>query len=141
MVERDDPFSALRFRVGIDGLAVAAFSECSGLSAETDVIQYRSGADATIRKLPGAHKYSDIQLKRGVTPNKDLWSWYKTVLDGNVQRRNGVVILLDDSGQEVVRWKFHQGWPCKYEAPTFNAAASEVAIETLEIAHEGLERV
>lgn len=138
---RDDPYPRCNFRVEIEGLTAAAFSECTGLSSETEVIEYRSGGDATVRKLPGVRKFSDIVLKRGITKNRELWDWYKTVLQGNVQRKAGSIVLLDESGQEVLRWNFRQGWPRKYEGPSFNAAASEVAIETLEITHEGLDLV
>jgi phage tail-like protein len=135
-----DPYSALNFRVEIDGITAAAFSECSGLVSEIDVIEYRSGGEGcAVHKLPGRCKFSDIVLKRGITTDRELWNWYKTVLDGNVQRKSGSIILLDDAGQEVLRWNFRHGWPRKYEAPTLNAKTSEVAIETLEITHEGLE--
>jgi phage tail-like protein len=137
---RNDPYSALNFRVEIDGITIAAFSECSGLVCETDVIEYRTGGESgSARKLPGLRKFANIVLKRGITTDRQLWNWYKTVLDGNVQRKAGSVVLLDESGQEVLRWNFRQGWPRKYEGPTLNAQTSEVAIETLEITHEGLE--
>jgi phage tail-like protein len=137
---RNDPFSSLNFRLEIEGLTAAAFSEVTGLSSEVDVIEYRSGSDpSSARKLPGVRKFSNIVLKRGITKDRELWDWYKTVLDGNVHRKAGSIVLLDDSGQEVLRWNFHQGWPRKYEAPALCAKGSEVAIETLEITHEGFE--
>ena len=137
---RLDPFSSLNFRLEISGLKATAFSECSGLSSEVDVIEYRSGADAGLtRKLPGLRRYANIVLKRGITKDRELWDWYKTVLDGAVKRRDGSVVLLDEAGNDVLRWNFRQGWPRKYEGPSLNAGTSEVAIETLEITHEGLE--
>ena len=137
-----NPYSALNFRVELDGITVAAFSECSGLASETDVIEYRSGSEGgSARKLPGRHRFSDIVLKRGITKARQLWDWYKAVLDGAVQRKAGSIVLLDDAGQEVLRWNFRRGWPRKYEGPTLNAKTSEVAIETLEITHEGFELV
>jgi phage tail-like protein len=140
--KRDDPYSAFNFRLEIQGITAASFSECSGLSCEVDVIEYRSGGEAgSVRKLPGVRKYANIVLKRGITKNRELWDWYKSVLDGKVQRKEGSILLLNDAGQEVLRWNFHQGWPRKYEGPTLNASSSEVAIETIEIAHEGLELV
>jgi phage tail-like protein len=135
-----NPYSALNFRVELDGITVAAFSECSGLASETDVIEYRSGSESgSARKLPGRQRFSDIVLKRGITTDRQLWDWYKTVLTGAVQRKSGSIVLLDDAGQEVLRWNFWRGWPRKYEGPTFNATTSAVAIETLEITHEGFE--
>ena len=82
------PYSALNFRVELDGITVAAFSECSGLASEIDVIEYRSGSEGgSIRKLPGLRKFANIVLKRGITTDRQLWDWYKTVLDGAVKRK------------------------------------------------------
>jgi phage tail-like protein len=139
---RRDPYKVFRFRVEIDGLTAAAFSEVSGLESETTVIEYRAGTDPNLaRKLPGLTKYPNIVLKRGVTQDAELWNWRKRVIDGNVDRRNGSIVLQDDSGQDQVRWNFHNGWPCKLQGPSLNAHGDDVAIETLEIAHEGIERI
>jgi phage tail-like protein len=138
--QRDDPYKAFNFLVEIDGIARAAFSEVSGLESETAVIEYRVGGELnTVRKLPGLTKYANIVLRRGVTRDAELWNWRKTVVDGNLDRRNGSITLLDDARNEVVRWNFRNGWISKWEGPALNAKANEVAIETIEIAHEGLE--
>lgn len=103
------------------------------------MIEYRTGADpTTTHKLPGLTKYANIVLKRGLTRDLSLWNWRQAVVDGKPDRRSGTIILLDESGQPVLRWNFVRGWPAKWEGPALNAKASEVAIETLEIAHEGL---
>ena len=138
---RRDPLSAFNVRVEIDGIAVAAFTECSGLASETDVITYREGTDHRVRKLPGLTKYSNVTLKRGLTLDRSLWDWRRAVANGQVERRNVSIILLDDSRQDVARWNIHEAWPAKWEGPTLKAGASEVAIETLELVHEGLEWV
>ena len=140
--QQADPYSVLRFRLEIDGLTSAAFSECSGLSSSVEVIEYRTGGEpASPRKLPGVRKFTNITLRRGITQDRELWNWYKTVLDGAPKRRNGSVVLMNEDGNDVLRWNFQRGWPCKYEGPALNASSSEVAIETLEIAHEGLDLV
>ncbi len=137
---RNDPYGRFNFLLEIDGAVKAGFSEVNGLTTETAVIEYREGSDRTPpRKLPGLTKYSNLVLKRGLTKDRSLWDWRKTVIDGGVRRANLSIILLDDSRQEVLRWSFREGWPCKWEGPVLNAKASEVAIETLEIAHEGFE--
>jgi phage tail-like protein len=136
---RADPFTPLRFIVEIDGVQSAAFSEVSGLESETDVIEYRTGTDLVTRKIPGLTKYGNITLKRGLTKDRDLWNWRLSVVEGQVERKNGAIVLLDASGAEVVRFGFRNGWPCKWEGPALNARGNDVAIETLEIAHEGLE--
>jgi phage tail-like protein len=138
---RHDPYKAFNFRVEIEGMT-AAFTEVSGLESEVEAIDYREGGEQNrVRKLPGLRKYPNIVLKRGVSQDAELWNWHKQVVDGNVQRRNGSVILLDERGQEQVRWNFVDSWPCKYIGPHLNAKSNDVAIETLELAHEGLERV
>lgn len=136
---RNDPYSAFNFLVEIDGVTVAGFSEASGLTAESDIIEYRVGAeDFTVRKLPGLKKFTQISLKRGYTDSKELWAWRKKVLDGKTERQSGSVVLLNEARQPALRWNFREGWPNKWEGPTFNAKTNEVAIEHLEIAHEGL---
>jgi phage tail-like protein len=137
---RNDPYGAFNFIIEIDGIAVAGFSECSGLSTETDVIEYREGGDiGGPRKLPGLTKYSNIVLKRGITKSRDLWNWRKIVINGGIDRRSGNIVLLDEDRTPVARFRFREGWPSKWEGPALNAKCSETAIETLEIAHEGLE--
>jgi phage tail-like protein len=139
--QRDDPYKAFNFLVEIDGIARAAFSEADGLASETAVIEYRVGGEPnTVRKLPGLTKYANIVLRRGITQDAELWNWRRTVVQGNVDRRNGSIILLDDDRTEVVRWNFFNGWISRWEGPALNAKANEIAIETIEIAHEGLER-
>jgi phage tail-like protein len=139
--QRDDPYKAFNFLVEIGGIARAAFSEVSGLESETAVIEYRVGGESNrARKLPGLTKYANIVLRRGVTQDAELWNWRQSVVDGNIDRRNGSIILLDDDRTEVVRWNFFNGWISRWEGPALNAKANEVALETIEIAHERLER-
>jgi phage tail-like protein len=137
---RNDPYSAFNFIVEIDGLEVAGFSECSGLTTETDPIEYRNGdEDITVRNLPGLKKFTNISLKRGYTQSKELWDWRKTVMDGMTERKPGAIVLLDEAREPALRWTFREGWPTKLEGPSLNAKNNEVAIETLEIAIEDLQ--
>ncbi len=94
----------------------------------------------TARKLPGLNKYSNISLKWGITDDASLWEWRKKSIDGKVERKNGSIILINDAGEEKLRWNFRDAWPTKWTGPTFNATGNEVAIEALEIAHEGVEK-
>ncbi|MBI4539737.1 MAG: phage tail protein [Gemmatimonadetes bacterium] len=138
--ERNDPYGAFNFLVEIDGVTVAGFSEASGLTSETDVVEYRTGAeDITVRKLPGLKKFTNIMLKRGFTASDELWQWRKAVMDGQTQRQSGTIVLLNEAREAAIKWTFREGWPSKWEGPAFNAKTSEVAIETLEIACEALE--
>jgi phage tail-like protein len=139
---RVDPYKDYRFKVEIDGIADSRFLECSGLGSEVAVIEYREGGEPTaVRKLPGRASFSDITLKRGITESKDLYEWHKAILQGQMQRRNGAIWLLDDEGVEVVRWVFREAWPRKWEGPDLNAMGNEVAIETFVLTCESLERV
>jgi phage tail-like protein len=138
--DRNDPYAGFNFLVEIDGITRAAFSECSGLSTDTDPIEYREGSeDITVRKIPGLKKFANISLKRGMTTDLELWNWRKTVLDGVTERKAGSIVLLNEAREEVLRWNFREGWPTKWEGPSLKATGNEIAIETLEIAHEGLE--
>lgn len=139
--DRNDPYRVYNFIVELDGITRAGFRECSGLDASQDPIEYREGTDPlTPRKLPGMNKYSNISLKWGMTDDAELWDWRKKTIDGKVERKNGSIVLLDDAGEEKLRWNFKEGWPTKWTGPSLNATGTEVAIETLEIAHEGLEK-
>jgi phage tail-like protein len=139
--DRKDPFHGFNFRVEIGGIQRAGFREASGLDSAQDPTEYREGTDRlTARKLPGLNKYSNISLKWGVTDDKELWDWRKKTMDGKVERKNGSIVLLNDAGEEKVRWNFVDGWPTKWTGPSFNATSNDVAIETLDIAHEGLEK-
>lgn len=137
---RIDPFRAFNFRVEIDGLTVGSFSEVSGLTSEGDAVDYREGTDfaLTVRKLVGLRKYMNIVLKRGYTTNDELWNWFRNINNGVADRRNGSIILMDEERNDVLRWSFENAWINKIEAPTFNATANEVAIESVELVHEGL---
>ncbi len=139
---RLDPYKNYRFLVEIDGIVQAGFQECSGLSSEVQVVEYREGGDPmNVRKLPGTVKYSDITLKWGMTDSRELYDWHLTAVNGQLQRKNGSVIVLDDAGQEKVRWNFFSAWATKYAAPDLNAKGNDVAIETLTICCERMQRV
>lgn len=140
MSPRTDPYKNFNFRVEIDGIAVAGFSECSGLSSSVDVIEYREGADNVIRKLPGFRKFGNITLKRGITKSRQLYDWHRALLGGDLQRRNGAIVLRDDAQVDQVRWVFIDGFPQRYDGPELRGKGNEVAIETLTICCEGLYR-
>ncbi len=137
---RVDPFRTFNFRLEIDGLTVGSFRECSGLAADGNSIDYREGTDLprSVRKLIGLQTYPNVTFKRGYTTNTELWDWYKNIVNGISDRRNGSVILMDEQRQDVMRWSLENMWIKKIEAPTFNATANEVAVESVELVHEGL---
>lgn len=138
--KRTDPYRGFNFKVEIDGVSRNGFRECTGLDAATAPVDYREGIEKgnVVRKLTGLNTYSPITLKWGITDDKSLWEWRDKVIQGKTERKNVSVILMDEAGEEKKRWNLVQAWPSKYVAPSFNATANEVAIETLEIQNEGM---
>jgi phage tail-like protein len=139
--KRNDPFRAYNFSVQIDGIARGAFSEVSGLTAEGDAVDYREGSDLqqNVRKLVGLRKYTNLTFKRGYTQGDgSLWAWYTNIMNGTADRRNVTVVLMNEARQEVMRWHAENAWINKIEGPSFKAAGNEVAIESMELVHEGL---
>jgi phage tail-like protein len=138
---RNDPYRGFNFRLEVDGLTIASFSEASGLVAEGDPVDYREGADMvnSVRKLTGLRKYQNIVLKRGYTQNKELWAWYRNIANGDQDRRNGSIVLMDEAHKDVLRWNFRNAWLNKVEGPSFNASGNEVAMESIELVHEGVD--
>jgi phage tail-like protein len=124
--------------VEIEGIVQAGFTECSGLGSHIEVVEIRDGNDKTsaTRKVPGRVVYPDITLKWGVTTSRELYNWHQAVINGQLQRKNGAVVLLDSEGQEAVRWNFTNAWPSKFDGPTLNAKGNDVAIESLTITCE-----
>jgi phage tail-like protein len=143
--DRVDPFTGFNFRVEIANTtqAVAAFREVSGLTATADPIEYRVGnsPDLHVVKIMPLIKYSNLVMKWGITTNEELWLWYKQIVNGVADRRNGAVVLRDELGNDVLRWNFYEAWPTKIEWPNLNATANEIAINSFEICVEKLELV
>jgi phage tail-like protein len=140
---RNDPHLNFNFRVEIDNLQVAAFSEAELPEGRVEVIEYREGADTSTspRLLPGRTKYGPVVLRRGFAGEPSLFSWWNEVVEGNVSRRNVDIALLDEHHNEVTHWLVREAWPSKWVGPDLRALGNEVAIETLELSHEGIELV
>jgi phage tail-like protein len=141
-IQRDNPYPNHNFEVSIVGVTDEnlGFSEVELPSGEIAVIEYREGRDAsTVRKLPGLVAYPNVTLKRGINGYLDLYTWWKAARDGDVRRADVSIKLLDEQHREVMRWNLSRAWPVKLVAAPLNATANEVAIETLELAHEGFE--
>jgi phage tail-like protein len=119
---------------------VAGFSECAGLEATVEVFEYKEGGLNThVHKFPTRASFANITLKHGVVYLfDDLWSWHNDFVQGKGKRKDGLIVLLDEARRPAKIWKFKRGVPMKWVGPALNAAQSNVAIESLEIAHEGL---
>lgn len=143
------PFRTFRYMVQIDGINRAGFSEVSGFDLNVDVVEYREGDDLrnTPRKLPGLTKYGNITFKWGVVADLEMMDWIYTVAASDsapptgIERKNITITLIADDGSNGPQWQIINAWPCRYSIPDLNAMGSEVAIESLEVAHEGLNRI
>ena len=144
MPDRHGPYRNARFLLEIDGIAIAGFSQATIPENSTEAVEYRDGNDPpTVRKLWSLNSYGNLTLEKGVTDDSmALFEWRQTVEQGQVDqaRRNVAVVVLDEEGEAGPRWEFENAWPTQYDAPDLDATGSEVAIESLEIAHEGMVR-
>jgi phage tail-like protein len=111
---RNDPLRNFRFRLEIDGIKQAGFSEVSGLEIMVEPVDYREGDELThVRKLPGVTKYANITLKWGITDSTELHDWHRQIVDGDIQRKKIAIVLMDESGQDKARWEVVEAWPSK----------------------------
>ena len=130
-----------RYKVEIDGITAGGFSEVTGFDASIDVMEYREGDMVqTPMKIPGLKKYGNITLKKGLADSMALYEWLDKGITGEVERKTITITLLDATESAVASWRVINAWPVKYTGPDFNATSSEVAVETLEVAHEGMTR-
>ena len=137
--QRQDSLPAFLFSVEIVGLNTGGFRSVGGLKVETEVIEFREGGDAgAIRKMPGITRYANIRLTRGFTGDRTLYDWFTNLQKTNPTKVGGRILMFDRHGVRVAAWKFSNGFPVKWEGPDFDASSNEVAIESIEIAHEGL---
>lgn len=134
------PLPAFHFQIQWGGTNVG-FSEASGLTIEKQVIEYRDGASkeyGTI-KMPGIPKFANIVLKRGIIDgDNEFYTWLNTTKMNKVERRDLTISLLNEDHEPVISWKAVNCFPVKVEGPGLKATGNEIAIETLELAHEGL---
>lgn len=127
----------------IPTLSRAGFQEVTGLGAQLEVTTYAEGGqNDTVHQLPLRHSWNRIVLKRGITSDEGIWKWYLAGLSQSVgARRDGSITLLNSEGDEAMTWFFRGGLAAKWEGPTFNAQQGAVAIESLEIAHQGVDQL
>lgn len=138
---RIDPYLGFNFLVEIGSLVVGGFSEVTGLQAEVQTEDYREGGvNEYAHKLAGPTNYpANLSLRRGITNTDALWDWHREITQGIINRRKISIILLDSEGREVRRWNFAQAYPVSWTGPELQADTAQVAVETLEMAHRGIE--
>jgi phage tail-like protein len=133
------PYLSFRFLVEIQGLIVGGFSEVTGLQAETEVETIEEGGvNDYVHRFPKKTKYPNLVLKRGITDSDALWKWHQEVVGGKISRKSGFIILVDSEGNEKWRWHFVQAYPVKWAGPDLKADSSAVAVESLELVHNGI---
>jgi len=135
------PYLSFRFLVEIQGLIVGGFSEVAGLQAETEVETIEEGViNDYVHAFPKRTKYPNLILRRGVTDSDTLWKWYQEIVKGKISRKSIFIMLLDSEGDEI--WKLHlvEAYPVKWIGPDLKADSTTVAIESLELVHNGIKR-
>ena len=138
--KRDNPYGNYNFLVQLGGEAAAGFSEVELPEGRIEAIEYREGDDlGPARKLPGRVSYGDVVLRRGLTGGTELFDWWSAVRDGQADRRNVSIVLLDEARDPVATWRVRNAWPTRLAFGRLDARGNEVVIETLELAHEGFE--
>jgi phage tail-like protein len=139
--KRADPFQVFNFFVEVEGIIAGGFSECSGLQVEVEVQDYpEGGLNDYVHHFRGRAKYPPLVLRHGLTTADGLWLWHQEVVGGQVRRKNGTIYLLDHARVPVVWWNFKGAFPVRWVGPELRANSNEVAVESLELMHQGLSR-
>ncbi len=141
MSNKQYPYLALRFQVELNSLMVGGFSEVSGLEVELQTEDYNEGGvNDFVHKLPKGAIYRNIILKRGMMDSDVLWKWLQGAVNGKIKDANksGAIILWDSEGNPKWRWEFKDAYPVKWSGPQLRATGNEVAVETLELVHNGI---
>jgi phage tail-like protein len=139
---RVDPYRAYNFKLEIQGVTEAHFTECSGMGVKVHAIRYREGGTSqVVHRLPGQVEYDDITLRYGLTQSRELWDWFMSAVKGQVERKNVSIVLVNDDGvTEVMRWNLIDAWPTYWRGALLDALSNEAAIESLTFVYETLER-
>ncbi len=139
--KRVDPYYSCNFVMEIDGIVVGGFAECSGLQAEISLEEVEEGGlNEYTHKLPKGTKYTNLTLKKGIIDKDDLWKWFQDAVNGKITRKNGYIALRNTKGEEKIRWKFIKAFPVKWTGPDLKGDSTTIAVETLELAHNGISR-
>ena len=132
------------FSITLDNGIAGHFTDASGFNYEMEVVEKTEATpkgDTRTRKRPGTAKYSDITLKRTLTPDKQFWNWAKSIRDGSLEyRTNGAMVIYDMSGAELSRWTFTNVWPSKWSASDLDVGSDDLMTEEVTLAVESLVR-
>lgn len=137
-----DPYRNYNFKLSIQGVTEAHFKECSDMAVNVDVIDFReAGANQVVHRIPGQTNYGHVSLRYGLSASKELWNWMLSAVKGKVQRKRASIIILDADGHtEHTRWNLNNAWVCEWRAAPLDATGHEIAIESITLTFETLER-
>lgn len=137
-----DPYRSYNFKIVIQGVTEGHFTECSGLNVRVSPIKYREGGNSQIvHSVPGPVEYGDVTLRYGLTSSRDLWDWMMLSARGAAERKNVSILMLDSEGVgEVMRWDLINAWPSEWKGAPLDALAHEVAVESITLVFDTLER-
>ncbi|MDG0789522.1 phage tail protein [Cohnella ginsengisoli] len=137
-----DVLGSFRFDVELDGMLVAGFSDVQGLESQTEYEEYREGGvNGYTHRFPKGTRFAQIVLRRGFSSSSALWDWYDQTVRGSVTRKSGSIILYRQDGEELCRWNFFEAYPVKWTGPALDARSSDVAIESVELVHNGIKAI
>jgi len=137
-----DPYMSYNFAVEIGGVVIGGFSEVSGLSSEIDLETYEEGGlNGYVHKFPKHTTYPNLVLSRGIINIDLFYIWYQATSQGLIQQLNGTILLLNNQQSPVMWWTFKKAYPVKWEGPQFNASNEEVAVEKIELVHQGISKL
>jgi len=143
--DREDPLVGFHFALDLQGAISGYFTECSGIGSESETSEQKVVNEKGVQvvlKVPGRLKWGDITLKRGITSDMQIWTWRKMVEDGDVKgaRKNGSIIMFDQSLKAVAQWDFKNAWPSKVSGPSPKSDSNEIVLEELTVVHEYIVR-
>jgi len=135
----NEELTSSRFYVDFDSQLVAVFKECSGLSGEIEIETFKEGGvNDHEHKLPGRIKYGNLTLRGGVANAVPLWDWFSEATTGQITRRNFSIIVYEQDCSEAIRWDVKEAYPVRWQGPDFKAEDNSVAVQSLELAHNGI---
>ena len=137
-----DPFRAYNFKLLIQGVTAGHFTECTGLGIRVEAIRYReAGSTGVVHRIPGRVEYGDVTLSYGLTQSHELFDWFMTAVNGAPQRKNVSILMMDSGGvAEVMRWDLINAWPSAWRGAPLDALGQEIAIESITLVFESLQR-
>lgn len=135
-----DHIGSTQFKIEIEGVTQGSFAAVDGMEATIEVITFVDGDGMLVRKRPGRTNYANIVFRRGFVNNPELYDWYKAASEGKAERKAGSTIVWDETANEICRYNFFKGWPCRWKSLVMQADVPGALVEELEIVIEKIER-